>query len=58
VLRAFQTPGGVVVQDLQDNNVTLSRAPQLFNGGRVSVVVIDRVLMSGGYFFNGADALE
>lgn len=45
VLRFFNTPKGVVVQDVQDNNVTLTNKPVQIN--QISVVVINKVLMSG-----------
>jgi hypothetical protein len=45
VLRLRQTPKGVVVTDLQDNEVAVTSPPVHIN--KVAVVVIDRVLMSG-----------
>lgn len=44
VLRFHNTDKGVIVEDLQNNNVTLSK-PVLINSA--SIIVIDRVLMSG-----------
>jgi len=44
VLRFHNTDKGVVVEDLQNNNVSLSK-PVIINSA--SIIVIDRVLMSG-----------
>ncbi|KAF8063047.1 REE1 [Scenedesmus sp. PABB004] len=52
-------PGGapkVWVEDSQGNNVTLTTKPVLIK--RVSILPIDAVLMSGGYFTSGLGALE
>eukprot|EP00878_Enallax_costatus_P000076 GHUV01000102.1.p1 GENE.GHUV01000102.1~~GHUV01000102.1.p1 ORF type:complete len:439 (+),score=109.93 GHUV01000102.1:125-1441(+) len=46
----------VWVEDVQNNTVTLSKEPVVFN--RVAIIPIDKVLMSGGYFFSGEDALK
>lgn len=43
-LRFHKTDKGWVVEDLQNNNVTMSK-PVVVNGA--SIIVIDRVLMSG-----------
>ncbi|KAF6254009.1 hypothetical protein COO60DRAFT_360168 [Scenedesmus sp. NREL 46B-D3] len=56
VLRFYKGNGRVWVKDVQGNDVTIKRQPIQF--GQLSVVPIDRVLMSGGYFFNGLDALK
>ncbi|WIA19991.1 hypothetical protein OEZ85_005864 [Tetradesmus obliquus] len=56
VLRFYKGSGRVWVKDVQGNDVTIKQKPIQF--GQLSVIPIDRVLMSGGYFFNGLDALK
>jgi hypothetical protein len=51
VLRFYKGNGRVWVKDVQGNDVTTKRKPIQF--GQLSVIPVDRVLMSGGYFFNG-----
>eukprot|EP00775_Hariotina_reticulata_P001055 gene1055-1390_t len=63
ILRFYREPGPagkpakVWVQDVQGNNVTVEGGTPIVLG-KISVLKIDRVLMSGGYFFNGLDALK
>ncbi|WIA40270.1 hypothetical protein OEZ86_013644 [Tetradesmus obliquus] len=56
VLRFYKGSGRVWVKDVQGNDVPIKQKPIQF--GQLSVIPIDRVLMSGGYFFNGLDALK
>jgi hypothetical protein len=51
VLRFYKGSGRVWVKDVQGNDVTIKSKPIQF--GQLSVIPIDKVLMSGGYFFNG-----
>ncbi|WIA40271.1 hypothetical protein OEZ86_013644 [Tetradesmus obliquus] len=51
VLRFYKGSGRVWVKDVQGNDVPIKQKPIQF--GQLSVIPIDRVLMSGGYFFNG-----
>jgi hypothetical protein len=51
VLRFYKGNGRVWVKDVQGNDVTIKSKPIQF--GQISVVSIDTVLMSGGYFFTG-----
>jgi hypothetical protein len=51
VLRFYKGNGRVWVKDVQGNDVNIKSKPIQF--GQLSVILIDRVLMSGGYFFNG-----
>lgn len=56
VLRFYNTDKGVKVQDVQDNYVELHNKPVVL--GNAAIIVIDKVLMSGSYFFNGNKALS
>jgi hypothetical protein len=51
VLRFYKGSGRVWVKDVQGNDVTIKSRPIQF--GQISVIPIDTVLMSGGYFFTG-----
>jgi hypothetical protein len=51
VLRFYKGNGRVWVKDVQGNDVTIKSKPIQF--GQMSVIPIDTVLMSGGYFFTG-----
>lgn len=51
LLRLLQEGSRVWVKDVQGNDITITKKPILF--GDVSIIPIDKVLMSGGYFFTG-----
>jgi len=55
LLRFYNSPKGVLVEDEQGNNVTLGQPVVI---GNAAVVPINRVLMSGSYFFDGKAALK
>jgi hypothetical protein len=56
ILRFYNTDKGVRVQDVQGNFVDLKNKPVVL--GNAAIIVIDKVLMSGSYFFDGKKALS
>jgi uncharacterized surface protein with fasciclin (FAS1) repeats len=54
VLRFHNTDKGVDVEDVQGNRFALRKPVVL---GNAAIIVIDKVLMSGSYFFDGKKAL-
>lgn len=55
-LRFYRNSSAAWVKDTQGNDALLEARPLQF--GRISVIPISSVLLSGGYFFNGGDALR
>lgn len=56
VLRFYNTDKGVKVQDVQGNYVNINTKPVVL--GNAAIIVIDKVLMSGSYFFEGKAAMN
>lgn len=52
----LQDHNKVWVKDVQGNDVTLMKQPVIV--GKISIIPIDQVLMSGGYFLSGLVSVQ